>query len=356
MFKQINWKAIGYTFTWLICLGGLILLMSFIKVKKNDAPCKDVKVLIPGSENFIERTEVDRILLANNEPLVGRDLSKINIHQLEKALKANPFIEYAKVFADMDGIIRVQIKQREPVLRVMNMQNQDFYIDQQGLKIPMSGNFTAHVLVATGFIAEIFRNKIDTLKSKLAKDLFSIAVFIKNDTLWNDQIEQLYVNNKNEIELVPRVGDHKIILGDADSLQTKFRNLRVFYKKALPKLGWDTYKTINIKYANQIICEKNSTDSTLIKVKVTPKEPVTNLKVTAKDSTATKAKVVPKKPATNLKVTTKDSITTKAKVVPKKPVTNLKVTTKDSTATKAKIVPKKPVINLKVITKDTKKY
>ncbi len=259
MLKNINWKAILYTFTWAICLAGLGLLMSFIKVKKNDLQCKDVKVLIPGSGNFIERAEVDRILLANNEPLVGRDLNKINIHQLEKALQANPFIEYAKVFADMDGIIHVEIKQREPVLRVLNMNNQDFYIDQHGLKIPMSSNFTANVLVANGFIPENFSNKIDTLKSKLAKDLFNIAVFIKKDTLWNDQIEQLYVNNKSEIELVPRVGNQKIILGDADSLQTKFRNLRVFYKKALPKVGWDTYKTINIKYANQIVCEKMDT-------------------------------------------------------------------------------------------------
>jgi cell division protein FtsQ len=30
-------------------------------------------------------------------------------------------------------------------------------------------------------------------------------------------------------------------------------------------MGWDTYKTINLKYANQIVCEKNVTDSTQLK-------------------------------------------------------------------------------------------
>jgi cell division protein FtsQ len=85
-----------------------------------------------------------------------------------------------------------------------------------------------------------------------------MAQFIKADTLWDNQIEQLYVDTKGDIEMVPRVGDHKIILGDADSLQTKFRNLLIFYKKAMPKVGWGTYKTINLKYANQVVCEKNN--------------------------------------------------------------------------------------------------
>ena len=261
MLKRINWKMVFYVFTWLICLSGLIVLMSFIDVKKETLKCKDMKVMIPGSYNFIERQEVDRILL-DNGPLVGRNLNNINIHNLENMLKANPFIEYAKIFADMDGVIHVQIRQRKPILRIINMANLHFYIDQNGLKIPISENFTARVLVANGLIDENFSGKVDTLNSKLAKDLFNAAMFIKNDTLWDDQIEQLYVSLNGDIEIVPRVGNHKIILGDADSLQTKFRNLLVFYKKALPKVGWDTYKTINLKYANQIICEKNSIDST----------------------------------------------------------------------------------------------
>ena len=263
MLKRINWRMILYGFAWLICLSGLVLLMSFIEIKKESLRCKDVKVILPGRYNFIERDEVDRILLENGGGLVGRDLNEINIHKLENTLKANPFIEYAKVYADMDGIVHVQIRQREPVLRVINMANLHFYVDGKGLKMPLSENFTAKVLVVNGMIDEDFTGKVEELSSKLAKDLFRIALFIKNDTLWNDQIEQLYVDLKGDIEMVPRVGDHKIILGDADSLQTKFRNLLVFYKKAIPKVGWDTYSTINLKYANQIICEKNVIDTAL---------------------------------------------------------------------------------------------
>jgi len=54
------------------------------------------------------------------------------------------------------------------------------------------------------------------------------------------------------------VGNHKILLGNADSLKIKFDNLLAFYKQALPKVGQDTYKTINIKYTNQVVGIKNT--------------------------------------------------------------------------------------------------
>lgn len=264
MLKKINWRAVLYGFLWLISLSGLIALMSFIEIKKSNLKCKDVKVLLPGQFSFIERNEVDRILMANAGAMVGRDLNEINIHKLENALKANPFIEFAKVYADMTGIIHVQIIQREPVIRVVNMANLHFYIDANGYKIPLSDNYTAKVLVASGFIEEDFNGRVDTLKTKMAKDLYRTALYIKGDTLWDNQIEQLFVDLKGDVEMVPRVGSHKIILGSTDSLQTKFRNLLVFYKKAIPKVGWDTYKTINLKYNNQIVCEKNIIDSSKI--------------------------------------------------------------------------------------------
>ena len=286
--KRINWKAVLYGLIWLICLSGLTVLMSFIEIKKDNAVCREVKVIIPGAQVFIERSEIDNILQGASGSLVGTAMTKINIHQLEAALKANPFIEFAKVYADMNGIIKVQIKQREPLLRILNMASQDFYIDRKGFKIPLSQAFIAKVLVANGHIYEHFSGTVDTLRTPLAEDLFETALFIDNDTLWRDQIEQMYVNAKSEIELVPRVGDHKIILGNADSLETKFFNLLMFYKKAIPKVGWQAYKTINVKYTNQVVGVKNEIDSTVIvKPDVVSKPATDSLKriQTTKDTT-----------------------------------------------------------------------
>jgi cell division protein FtsQ len=276
MLKRINWKAVLYGFLWLISLGGLVTLMGFIEVKKGETECVDVKVIIPEVNSFIERADIDEMLLKNPGSLLGRKLHQIDIHAIENSLKANPYIEEAKVFADMDGVINIKICQREPVLRVLNLTSQDFYIDRKGLKMPVSSNFTAHVLVANGYILEPFGNKVDTLRTSLARDLYKTALFIEGDTLWREQIEQMYVNQSGEIEMVPRVGNHQIVLGNADSLKIKFGNLLAFYKKALPAVGWDAYKTITIKYTNQVVCVKNVIDSTLATPAAKPLQAIKN--------------------------------------------------------------------------------
>jgi cell division protein FtsQ len=257
MFKKPLLKYILMGLAATVCLGGLIVLMSFIEVKKSEVLCTDVKVYIPGNQYFIDKQEVDKILLINNKPLIGRKMEEINIHELENKLRANPFIEFAKVYTDMDGVINVEISQRQPILRIINHIDQDFYVDQHGLKIPLSSNFTARVLVANGYIDELFANRVDTLHTSIAQQLFKTADYIRRDSLWAAQIAQIYINKDHEIELIPRAGNNRILLGDADSLDRKFHNLLVFYKKALPKVGWDTYKIINIKYANQVVGVRN---------------------------------------------------------------------------------------------------
>jgi cell division protein FtsQ len=213
MFKKPIWKQLFIGFAWFISLGSLVALMSFIEVKKSEVICKNVKVYIPGNQYFIDKQEVDNILQVNSHALIGRRMEYINIHNLENRLKANPFIEFAKVYADMDGIIDVEISQRQPVLRLMNRFDQDFYVDQHGLKIPLSANFTARVLVANGYIDELFANHVDTLHTELAREIFKTADYIRKDSLWDAQIAQIYINKDHEIELIPRGRQQQDITG-----------------------------------------------------------------------------------------------------------------------------------------------
>ncbi|WP_233602913.1 cell division protein FtsQ [Pedobacter sp. KBW06] len=264
MFKDINWKSVFNKFAWIFCLSGLVVLMSFVSSKKSTVEITNVKILIPGADNFIEREEIDAVLKQSQGSLIGRKLEQVNLQDIEKKIKSNPYIAMATVYADMDGVIHIEIKQRQPILRVINANGQDYYIDRNGLKMPVSPNFTADVLVANGNVMEHFTGRVDTLITKLARDLYETALFIKKDTLWDAQIEQLFVNDKADIELIPRVGNQRIILGSADSLDVKMRNLLAFYKQAMPKVGWDTYKTINVKYTNQVVCVKNKPDSVIV--------------------------------------------------------------------------------------------
>ncbi|WP_029282992.1 hypothetical protein [Pedobacter sp. R20-19] len=346
MLKRFDWSAIFTGFAWLISLAGVVMLLSFINVKKQNVKCTDVKILIPGADNFIEREEIDAILKEDQGVLLGRNLEQINIHKIEKKLQSNPYIAFAKVYVDMDGVLNIEVKQRQPIVRILNETGQDFYIDNDGLKMPTSSNFTANVLVATGHIAEVFGSRVDTLHTKLARDLYKTAQYIKKDTLWDAQIEQVVVDQQNDMELIPRVGNQRIILGNADSLEKKMNNLLIFYKKAMPQVGWEAYKTINIKYTNQIVCQKRDSSEIARNLKRLTKMDSVRVRQAVSDSLVKDAiaSVIKKEP---VKTTSKQEVKT---VEPKKP----EVKKTEVKKVENKTEPKKTVV-LAAKAKDTKK-
>lgn len=255
---QINWPHLLYGLGGCLVLMGLVLLMGFINVKSSEQACSAVHVVILGDESFIEQKDIVAMLVENYGELESRTLESIPIHEMEKDLRQIPFVHAAIVTIDMDGLLVVRIKQREAVVRVINSTGRDFYIDRQGQKMPVSLKYVPRVPVANGYISEPYNGELDNMESQLVKDIFKTAEFISNDSLWTSQVVQLYVNEHQDIELVPRVGKQQIILGNADSLERKFEKLMLFYNKIVPKTGIEAYNVVNLKFAGQIVCERNA--------------------------------------------------------------------------------------------------
>jgi cell division protein FtsQ len=87
-------------------------------------------------------------------------------------------------------------------------------------------------------------------------DLYNMAKFMGTDSLWNSQIDQLYVTTGNEINLVPKIGNGLVLFGTTDDMQEKFVKLRAFYKHAVSVGTLNVYQTINLKFKNQVVCTK----------------------------------------------------------------------------------------------------
>ena len=90
----------------------------------------------------------------------------------------------------------------------------------------------------------------------MLEDLFLLATFVNKNQFWKSQVQQIYVAWAQEIQLIPRVGKHKILLGDVSDLDEKFDNLLNFYKYGLNNVGWDKYKSVDLSFKDQVVCKK----------------------------------------------------------------------------------------------------
>ncbi len=98
---------------------------------------------------------------------------------------------------------------------------------------------------------------LDTLiKNSILKDLYHFVNYIDGNDFWSAQIDQIYVDRKDEIDLIPRVGNHTVHLGTFDNYREKLRNLSAFYDKVLPEVGWNKYSVINLEFSDQIVCKR----------------------------------------------------------------------------------------------------
>ena len=197
-------------------------------------------------------------------------MDSVNIHSLEDILTHNnKSISRAEVYRTVFGQIGVNVEQRRPVMRIINPNGDSYYVDDNGQVMPLSKKYTAHVIIVNGNLNEPYMDhvgenlrrqqiKADKSTGELLPDLFKLVHFINSNRFWKAQIEQIYINQKKEIELVPRVGNHTIILGTVDDMHEKFENLEAFYEQGLSRYGWNKYKTINLKFKNQIVCTKRT--------------------------------------------------------------------------------------------------
>jgi cell division protein FtsQ len=151
--------------------------------------------------------------------------------------------------------VKIFIEQREPVMRVKDQMGAQYYVDRDGFRVPLSRHFTARTLVVNGKIQPHTPGFMDKKKHGM-KDLFQLALLLADDELWKAMIEQVYVNQKNEYVLIPKIGDQVIVLGKFEQVQEKLDKLRIFYLEGMSREGWNKYRTIDLRFAGQVVCER----------------------------------------------------------------------------------------------------
>lgn len=256
-------------FFWVLLVAGLAVLLGFLGNKHDARLCGvvDVQIKYKSDDCFLTAGDVEKFLLLKRIKIKGAMLGEIDSDVIENVLLENPFIERADVHVEVNGDVRISVIQRKPLARVINKFDQSFYIDDTGRLMPLNPDYSARVVVANGMIGEFYKPSVnlnvtdsasaDTVVMKTALyKIFRMAEYVNSSDFWRAETEEIFIGNNGDIELYCKVGDFKVIFGDIDDMQRKFENLFYFFKYGLNKIGWKKYKTVNVKYTNQVVCTK----------------------------------------------------------------------------------------------------
>lgn len=242
------WKKV-LIITGLCILGGyLIFAAFFFEEKPKEKVCGHFEIVInnENDEKFISSSDIEKYVNSKGLNPYGKQLKEVDTYAIQQAILENKLLSSANVFVTSDGGIRAVIEERTPVLRVITNNGDSYYVDKNGETMPLSINNTAYLPLATGHIKEDFATS----------DLYKFALYLYDNAFWNAQIEQIVVDSEDDVSLITRVGDQKILLGDMENYEGKLARLKEFYSKALPSTGWNRYSKLNLKYDNQVVGTK----------------------------------------------------------------------------------------------------
>jgi len=231
----------------IVILAFVVVTLGFVETKHHKIRCKEVIVNIKdnGEKFFIDKEEVLALVTTNSVKLTGSLYDSLNKANIEEILGRHPAIKQADIYQDLGGKICIDVEQRIPIIRILNGSN-NYYLDLEGIKMPVSKKFASRVLIASGNISNEYA----------IEQIYPIAKYIWENKFWKSHIEQIWVDGTGDMEIVPRVGNHKIIFGNSEDYIEKLKKLKALYDQAFNKLGWNVYKTINLKYKNQVVCGK----------------------------------------------------------------------------------------------------
>ena len=248
---------------WVITGAALVMLFVFGRKWYLDTPLQGVVFQLDrhDTKGFVEKDTVIAYAEAICDIQHQAAIGNVDMMKIKRLLGDNPWIESSSAYIGLNDTLFIKAKEHSPVLRVYNKDGRSVYVTEEGSIIPSSPIYTPRLIIANGDFhfptSEGNASLSDTIyaESGLAEAL-AIALALRNNPFLNSNVGQIYKNNRNEYELMVNSLSARVILGDTIGVSTKLARLGTLLEKYSGTEALNGYKTLDLRYKNQIVCTK----------------------------------------------------------------------------------------------------
>lgn len=252
-------KRIVKVFLWSCLLLVWIFLTAFANSEYGEIVLNKVNIVFIKDNQHHLITNDEVVDLVKDLGLVeGVSIKKdIHVDQIEKTLRSHYAVDKAEVYFLNNGDLHINILKKTPIARLLgNTSDVNYYLDYNGQLMKTSDSYVAKLPIFSGEIFSIndeFEPKSSTL---IISEIYEMSQLINNDAFLKSQIVQIHIRNNGYFELIPRIGNHKILFGSPENMEEKLNKIKLFYTKGPDPKELNLYDTLNVMYNDQIVCSK----------------------------------------------------------------------------------------------------
>ena len=251
-----NWQNILVRVLWSIAGAALIVLFVVAWKAKEEKKCTSIQIELVGENTaalFMDEKEILQIIHEQGVK-EGLPIGDVNLNTLEKYLQTIRWVKNVELFLDNTQTLQVKIEQRIPIARIFTASGNSFYIDKEGLQLPLKQLTVLRLPVFTNFPSD--QEKLSKPDSLLLNDILHFTKAVATDSFFMAQTAQVNIATNGDFELVPSVGDHLVLIGSVENIEDKLNRLYTFYKKVWVQSGLNAYQVIDCRFDNQIVALK----------------------------------------------------------------------------------------------------
>lgn len=137
---------------WLLVVAFAVYFNTRAKRHYAQTTITDLEVILTDSlqdEVLVKSKTVKDWIARSNIPTIGTPLDQIDLLGIEQAIRRNGFIEQVAAYVAYDGHLRVEVSQRQPLLR-MAVEGYDCYITEEGFLFPTPRLSSVYAPIVTG--------------------------------------------------------------------------------------------------------------------------------------------------------------------------------------------------------------
>ena len=256
-------RSVRYLISFLALAALLVIFMVICagnSHKRSLLTCEGVSVSFADDFRFVTEEDVKGYLDKYYGAYIGQRLDSIRLHKVEDILDVQSAILKSEAYTTDDGMLNICITQREPVVR---FQKDDigFYADECGFIFPLQENYTSNVHIIDGDVpinfSEGFKGQPESEKEQQwMQGVISLLKYMEKSKVWDENIVQMHVDENHDLVMIPRSGNERFIFGNPFDAEAKFGRMADYYRYILPEKGEGFYRTVNVKFKNQIVCKK----------------------------------------------------------------------------------------------------
>lgn len=237
-----------------------VLLAMSAHARHSEVCCNGLDVIFKDSLRFIDSKDIKDCLDNGYGSYIGQKMDSIDLADIERMLLDKGMVKSCEAWTTDNGMLHIAVSQRTPSV-LLKDGSTSCYVDRNGFFFPAEKGQPEGVPTVTGrmpFSMEGLIGRLPGEKDAAWLDgLLDLLDALHRSQKWNGAIKSVEIRKDGDIVLVSAEGGERFIFGRPDRIKDKLSMMDRYAEKIAPEKDKGYYKSVNLKYNNQIICRKD---------------------------------------------------------------------------------------------------